>query len=87
MNFCVYVPSGFTIIENDSVSVQGYYISKGEVTNFQYAEFLSYLKRKGQLDKLDIAKIDTLKWLTELKLESNAYAEHYHDHPAYRKYL
>lgn len=84
--FCAYVPSGSTLIENDSVSVQGFYISQGEITNIQYLEFLSDLKRKGELEKLKIAQIDTSNWITELNWENNGYAEHYHDHPAYRDY-
>lgn len=84
--FCAYVPSGETLNEKDTVSVQGFYISKGEVTNFQYAEFLYDLKRRGDFDKLKIAQIDTNNWTTELKWGNEAYAEHYHDHPAYRDY-
>jgi len=85
-NFCAYVPSGKTLIENDTISVQSFYISQGEVTNFQYQEFLFDLKRKGEIEKYNIAKIDTNNWTTELKWGNQAYAEHYHDHPAYRDY-
>ena len=52
--FCSYIPSGQTLVENDTVSVQSFYISKGEITNFQYQEFLADLKRKGELEKLKI---------------------------------
>lgn len=85
-NFCVYVPSGQTLIENDTVSVQSFYISQGEVTNFQYAEFLYDLKRKGEIEKLKIAQIDTNNWTTELKWGNEKYTEHYYKHPAYRDY-
>lgn len=84
--FCSYIPSGQTLVENDTVSVQSFYVSKGEITNFQYQEFLADLKRKGELEKLKIAQIDTNNWKTGLKWENEAYAEHYHDHPAYREY-
>ena len=82
-NFCAYVPSGNTLIENDTVSVQGFYISQGEITNIQYAEFLTDLRKRGELEKLKIAEIDTNNWNTELKWENNKYADHYHKHPAY----
>ena len=85
-NFCVYVPSGQTLIENDTVSVQSFYISQGEVTNFQYAEFLYDLKRKGEFEKLKIAQLDTNNWTTELKWGNEKYTEHYYQHPAYRDY-
>ena len=85
-NFCVYVPSGQTLIENDTVSVQSFYISQGEVTNFQYAEFLYDLKRKGEFEKLKIAQLDTNNWTTELKWGNEKYTEHYYKHPAYRDY-
>lgn len=84
--FCAYVPSGKTLNEKDTVSVQGFYISKGEVTNFQYQEFLADLKRKGELDKLKIAQIDTNNWTTELKWGNQKYVDYYHVHPAYRDY-
>lgn len=86
VNFCAFVPSGQTLLENDTFSVQSFYISQGEITNFQYLEFLYDLKQKGELDKLKIAQIDTNNWTTELKWGNEAYAEHYHDHPAYREY-
>ncbi len=44
------------------------------------------MKRKGEFDKYEIAKIDTNNWTTELKWGNQAYSEHYHDHPAYRDY-
>lgn len=85
-NFCVYVPSGQTLIEKDTVSVQSFYISKGEVTNIQYAEFLLSLKKRGEIEKLRISQLDTNNWTTELKWGNRAYSEHYHDHPAYCNY-
>ena len=83
---CVYVPSGITLIEKDTVSLQGFYISKGEVTNLQYREFLADLKRKGQLDKLKLAEIDSNNWTTELKWGNQKYVDYYHSHPAYDNY-
>lgn len=83
---CVYVPSGITLIEKDTVAIQGFYISKGEVTNLQYREFLADLKRKGQMDKLKLAEIDSNNWTTELKWGNQKYVDYYHSHPAYNNY-
>lgn len=84
--FCAYVPSGNTLIEKDTVSVQGFYMSKGEVTNIQYQEFLADLRRKGELDKLKIAEPDTTNWNTELKWNNQKYVDYYFSHPAYQNY-
>lgn len=84
--FCSFVPSGNTLIQNDTIAVQGFYMSKGEVTNIQYQEFIAYLKRTNQTDLLKIAEVDSLNWKTELKWGNDAYVEHYHDHPAYNNY-
>ncbi len=56
-----YVPSGVYINENDSVSIQGFFISATEVTNKQYAAFLNDLKAKGKTEYA-IAKLDSTKW-------------------------
>ena len=56
--FCAYVPSGNTLIEKDTVSVQGFYISQGEVTNFQYAEFLSFHQLYLQAFSVTLPHVD-----------------------------
>lgn len=85
--FCEYVPSGNAVIEGDTSSVQAFYMSATEITNFQYNEFLWHLKKNGETEKYEIAKIDTMAWNTAF---GNAHMEpmtsHYHNHPAYRNY-
>lgn len=85
--FCNYVPSGNAVVNGDTVSVQGFYMSETEMTNLDYLEFLYHLKKTGDMEKYEIAKIDTTKWNTAF---NNAHMEpmtsHYHDHPAYRDY-
>ena len=81
----VFVPSGVAIVNGDSVSVQAFYISKGEVTNSNYREFLSDLKSKGDLESLKIAAIDSLGW-NKLNFSNQAYVDYYHNHPAYNDY-
>jgi len=83
---CVYVPSGLALIEKDTVSLQGFYISQGEVTNLQYREFLADLKRTGQLEKYNTAQVDSSNWSKELKSINQKYVDFYHSHPAYNNY-
>jgi len=85
--FCNYIPSGSTIILNKDVSIQAFYMSTTEITNFQYAEFLHSLKKNGELEKLAIAQVDSSKWSSSFP---NTYLkpmqEYYFRHPAYRDY-
>ncbi len=83
--FCSYISSGNAVIENDTFSVQGFYMSNGEISNIQYQEFLFDLKKKGELEKLAVAMIDSSGWNTPLGY-NKSYIEHYHKHPAYRDY-
>ena len=85
--FCNYVPSGNAVISGDTLSVQSFYMSSTEITNFQYSEFLYSLKRSGDLDKLAIAEVDSMKWNTTFKhADMKPMAEFYLSHPAYKEY-
>ncbi len=84
--FCSYVPSGKALIFEDSVSVQGFYMSQTEITNMQYAEFLYDLKKNDKHKEYEIAQIDTAKWNTAFSWEMNKYSQYYHSHPAYRNF-
>lgn len=83
--FCSYVPSGKALVQKDSVSVQAFYMSKTEISNFNYQEFLSFLKKKGRVDELQKASIDSSLWNTPSGL-NNKMKDFYHSHPAYRNY-
>ena len=83
--FCNFVPSGYAVVNGDTSSVQGFYMSEGEITNFQYREFLFDLKQNGETEKLKIAQIDTLGWRTPLGF-NEPYVDYYHAHPAYAGY-
>lgn len=83
--FCAYVPSGNVAINSDTISVQAFYMSKTEITNHQYKDFLADLQRKGETDKLEKAKIDSSSWNTFVPA-GNSYTNHYHSHPAYNEY-
>lgn len=84
--FCQYVPSGNCVIDKDSISVQSFYMSTTEITNFQYMEFVFDLKKHNQAEKLKIALPDSSLWNTSMDWEMNAYSKYYYGHPAYHSY-
>jgi formylglycine-generating enzyme required for sulfatase activity len=44
------------------------------------------LKKKGELEKLQIANIDSMLWNTSFGWENNGFKDYYHNHPAYNDY-
>ncbi len=80
-----FVKSGQVLLENDTVAVQSFLMSKGEVTNFEYQIFLKDLLERGELEKYAIANIDSMNWRGE-NCFNQQYVEYYHKHPAYRNY-
>lgn len=83
--FCALVPSGNAVIAEDTISVQAFYMSKTEITNAQYREFLNALKQKGDSATLSLAQIDSNAWRNPRNF-SEPYASYYHSHPAYDNY-
>lgn len=81
----VYISSGTIHLNNDTLSVQAFYILDKEVTNSDYQEFLNDLKRNGEDEKLRIANIDTAKW-NLISGSNEAFAKYYHSHEAYKDY-
>jgi formylglycine-generating enzyme required for sulfatase activity len=80
-----YIPSGKVIMSNDTVSVQGFFMFKTEVSNMNYKEYLMHLKKQGKLDEYHAALPDTAQWINygpPLK----KFADYYFSHPAYRDY-
>ncbi|MFT5859177.1 MAG: sulfatase modifying factor 1 [Flavobacteriaceae bacterium] len=85
--FCNYIPSGSVVVEQDTITVQSFYMSETEITNFQYAEFLYDLKKRGESDKYAVAAINNDRWNTAFNSSSlEPMADYYHDHPAYQGY-
>lgn len=82
---CSYVPSGETKLEDQIISVQAFYMGKTEVSNAEYREFLNDLKRKGEMDKYQLALYDSTLWNVG-KTGTNTYQNVYHSHPAYDNY-
>lgn len=80
-----YVPTGSMIYEDKVVSVQGFFILKTEISNFNYVEYLSALKLAGKMDDYNAALPDTLAWRHKLAFNEK-YVDYYFRHPAYRDY-
>jgi len=82
-----FVPSGNVIVEEDTVSVQGFYMYNQEVTNANYKEFLSWIEKKGTDKMKETVQIQHQNWTAEeSRFKSEAFAEKYHTHSAYREY-
>ncbi|MBN2730080.1 MAG: SUMF1/EgtB/PvdO family nonheme iron enzyme [Bacteroidales bacterium] len=80
-----FVPMGTMTYDEDTTSVQAFFMQTTEVTNLQYRTFLNDLKAKGDMDAYKKAMVDSTKWRFP-----NAYQEpmvtYYFSHPAYDKY-
>lgn len=75
-----FVPSGLITLDGQQVSLRGFHISRHEVTNLEYREFLAALEREGRQADLKIAQFDTSAW------EAEPFRQTYHQHPAYENY-
>ena len=85
--FCECVPNGKALIEGDTASVQAFFMSKREITNIDYLEFLADLKKNGEWEKYEIAKVDSVQWNNAFKNKNmQEMASTYHRHPAYKGY-
>ncbi len=83
-NYC-FIPSGNLVFEKDTLSVQSFIMFKTEVSNFEYTLFLNDLKKRGDLEKYKIARIDSSLWTDNNSMNAK-YQEHYHTHASYRDY-
>jgi formylglycine-generating enzyme required for sulfatase activity len=81
-----YVPSGSVSLDDESLSVQAFYMSKTVVTNGAYQEFLNALKRSGDKGKYEIAKIDSIGWRNIPNKDLQSFAKEYHRNSAYKAY-
>jgi len=73
-----FIPSGVEIYEH-------VYMRDTEVTNFDYLEYLSYMKSKVAHDEYLSLLPDTTVWRTEYSY-NEPFVEYYFRHPAYRDY-
>lgn len=81
----IYVPSGATLVNGNLTTVQGFYISEGEISNAQYRDFLDSLTASGDSAALAEAKVYPEKWNIPYSSMEN-FEKHYFTHPAYDHY-
>ena len=85
----VYIPDG-SFLDGDSdtskrVSLQGFYMSKYEITNLQYREFLLDMSTKLSVTELEKIKVDSSGW-QEIISYGEPLFQNYFNHPAYNNY-
>jgi len=76
-----YIPNGSIDLEQKRVETAAFYMSKKEVTNAQYQEFLSSLSDEKKV----VYEIKSQNWSKALESEK-PYSEHYHIHPSFALY-
>ncbi len=81
----VYIPQGNFVFEKDTISVNGFYMYKTEITNIDYRKFLYDLQKQGKTKELLIAMVDTAKWRSK-DAYNEPYVSYYFSHPAYSHY-
>ena len=72
-----YIPAGVVEDNGEEISISGFYMYETEITNKQYYEFLTSLKKEKRFDDLKVAAVDSSKWDEALNFE-NTYKEDYH---------
>ena len=77
----VEIPQGDAMLGQNEFHVEGFYISKYEITNQQYREFLSSIQDDEVLSK---ARIKTEHWNKIYALDK--IVEKYHDYPGYSEF-
>jgi sulfatase modifying factor 1 len=83
----VFIPQGKALVEKKEVEVSAFFISKYEVSNLEYREFLDSLKKNNETEKLKYAQVDTIQWNKMYNYKFNEPLVIYYDkHPAYNHY-
>ncbi len=80
-----YIPAGEVTLHEEKLNVQSFYMYETEITNRQYYEFLTYLRKNNRISDLHTAAIDSMGWNNALGFE-NTYAEDYHLTAEYADY-
>lgn len=81
----VFIPSCNTTIFNKDVSVQAFYMAEKEVSNFEYRQFLTALKKEKNDSLIAIATPDTTKWNLP-SMQNSPMVNLYFNHPAFDAY-
>ena len=76
------IPTGTFSYQNDTVSIQSFYMAKKEISNKEYRTFLFDLLIQGRKDEFLIAKPDQSQWSAG-NVQNSEMEEYYFSHPAY----
>lgn len=85
-NVYAYIPSGTFKYDSTNISVQAFYMSKTEVTNFEYRTFLFDLLMQDRKAEFLIAKPDQSGWVKMNATGGKPFQDYYFSHPAYNDY-
>lgn len=77
--------SGYEYVSNTTNPKSSFLMSKCEVTNFEYLEFLYDLRQNVSTDYYNTMLLDTNQWLGYSN-QGELLAEYYNSHPAYHSY-
>lgn len=81
-----FIPSGITLVDGDTLSVQSFYMLEHEVTNGEYNAFLNEIK-DIDTDASEEAKIRNKQWTEQVKSSFvNPMETTYHKNEAYKDY-
>jgi len=82
-----FIPMGFYLRHEDTVSIQALYMKETEVTNIEYRTFLFELLRQNRKEEFLKAKPDQTRWVKDYKSDFNKPMQlNYFSHPAYDYY-
>lgn len=86
-SFTNYVPSGSISLDGCDLTIHSFYISTSEISNFEFKEFLYFLKASEEFELYNKYRPDSTQWVKQFE---TAYLDplmnYYHSHPAYHNY-
>lgn len=80
-----FIPMGSMKVDTSVVSVQAFFMSKTEISNKQYREFLRDLLKQGDTAAYKKALVDSTRWRDKY-MYNEPYVDFYFRHPAYDNY-
>ncbi|MFK8008050.1 MAG: formylglycine-generating enzyme family protein [Saprospiraceae bacterium] len=82
-----YIPSGKLMMgKTTKISVFPFFMSKTEISNLEYNEFLADLKKQNKTEDYELAKQHPERWREKSVSFGEPFIETYHNHPAYEDY-
>lgn len=82
-----YIPSGKLMVGRvTKISVLPFFMSKTEISNLEYNEFLADLKKQGKTKDYELAKQNPEKWNNKPYTYGEPFVKNYSTHPAYHDY-